>query len=201
MDIIVLGFLMMQRATLYELRQFVESYLTSISSNSLGSIQAAIKKLLKNDMISYYEYVDNGVNKKVYSINDLGKAYLEECLSSPMLYKEKNMELSKFFFMGFISKEKQQASIENYIQELDKELQFLQHVNSLLSPRYVINEASLKQLEEKGGEIDLANKDQLKSIASFQYATLDLGIEKLEFEIAWFKKFKEQVFKEDEEHE
>ena len=42
--------------------------------------------------------------------------------------------------------------------------------------------------------MDLEN---VKDIAQFQYATLDLGIEKAKFEIEWFKKFRERLSSEE----
>lgn len=39
--------------------------------------------------------------------------------------------------------------------------------------------------------------ENVNEIAHFQYATLDLGIEKARFEIEWFKKFRERLNLED----
>ena len=66
MDTIILGFLMIQASTIYELRQSIKNSLSTVSSDSTGSIQAALKKLLSKNMITFKERVDTGVNKKVY---------------------------------------------------------------------------------------------------------------------------------------
>lgn len=50
MDNIILGFLMIQGSTIYELRQFIKKNLSTVSSDSTGSIQAGINKLLKKRM-------------------------------------------------------------------------------------------------------------------------------------------------------
>lgn len=47
MDLIILGFLMTQNSTIYEIRQSIKNYLSNVSSDSTGSFQAALKKLLK----------------------------------------------------------------------------------------------------------------------------------------------------------
>lgn len=193
MDIIILGFLMMQQATIYELRQFIENYLSSMSSNSTGSIQAGIKKLLKKEMIVFKEQVENGVNKKIYAITALGKKYFEDSIATPMLYKEKNMELSKLFFMGFTDKKNQKPLIDSYIKELEKELKSLEKVDESLNPRYEFDESRLVDLKEKGGEFEFTTKAQVNTVACFQYATLDLGMDKLKFEIEWFKTFRDKL--------
>lgn len=64
MDTIILGFLMIQASTIYELRQSIKNSLSTVSSDSTGSIQAALKKLLSKNMITFKERVDTGVNKK-----------------------------------------------------------------------------------------------------------------------------------------
>lgn len=199
MDIIILGFLMMKPATLYELGQFVENYLSSISSNSRGSIQAGIKKLSGKGLVSYQEQVENGVNKKVYRITASGRTYFEENISTSMLYKEKNMELSKFFFMGFTDKAMQKELIGGYIKELEKELAFLQKIEVSLEPRYDFSEyISSADTIDVGEPFTL---EKMRSIARFQYATLDFGMDKLKFEIEWFQRFQNSLDAEDDKNE
>lgn len=106
------------------MRKAIETNLTNISSNSVESIQAAIKKLLGNNLICFNKYVENSVNKKVYIITTEGKAYFYANISQPMRYKEKSMELGKFFFMGFVNKSNRLALIESYIFELKKWIKY-----------------------------------------------------------------------------
>lgn len=193
MDIIILGFLMMKHSTIYEIRGFIEAYLTSVSSNSTGSIQAGIKKLVKNEMITFKEQVENSVNKKIYSITEAGKKYFLERLSSPMLYREKNMEWNKLFFMGFIDKEQQIKSIDNYIGELEQELEFLNCINLSLNPRYGLGQDYVDDVKQNSGAPELITQERVHEIAKFQYAVLDLGIDKVKFEIEWFSSFKEKL--------
>ena len=91
MDIIILGLLMIQNFTIYEMKKVIEKNFGNISSNSIGSMQAAVKKLLSNNMICFSEYVENSVNKKIYEITNEGKKYFLSSISTPMRYKEKNM--------------------------------------------------------------------------------------------------------------
>lgn len=192
MDIIVLGLLMIQKCTIYELKKVIETNLTNISSNSIGSIQAAVKKLLNKNMISFSEYVENSVNKKVYEITDAGKAYFYAGISEPMRYKEKSMELSKFFFMGFVEKSKRLSLIESYIVELESKLNSLEQVKSAIDPQADYDENYLLALQEKGAAIK-PTVTAVQEIAFFQCAMLDLSIAKIKFEIGWFKDFKKRV--------
>ena len=191
MLVIILGLLMIQKCTLYEMRKTIEANFTNISSNSTGSIQATLKKLLNDNMISFSEYVENSVNKKVYEITDVGKAYFFDIISKPMLYKEKNMELSKFMFMGFLEKDKWLPLIEAYIAELNKELNGLDQIKSEHEPQQDFDDDYVRSLQENGA-VDIV-ADKVKDIALFQYATLDLSIAKLTFEKQWFEAFKQNL--------
>lgn len=192
MDIIVLGLLMIQKCTIYEMKKAIETNLTNISSNSTGSIQAAVKKMLDKHMIFFNEYVENSINKKVYEITDAGKAYFYDSISKPMRYKEKSMELSKFFFMGFVEKGKRLALIESYIEELENELATLEQVGSAVDSKPEFDESYILALQEKGATSELTLTD-VQEIALFQCAMLDLSIAKIKFEIQWFENFKKNL--------
>lgn len=197
MDIIILGFLMIKGSTIYELRQMIKNSLSTVSSDSTGSIQAALKKLLNKKMITFKEQIEGGINKKVYYITDVGKEHFQQAIAQPMLYKEKNMELSKFFFMGFTDKAKRDDMLADYIHVLEDELASLEKINTSTSPRYQFDDAGLQDLKKRGGAAEYMTLENVNEIAHFQYATLDLGIEKARFEIEWFKKFRERLNLED----
>jgi len=72
MDFIVLGILLYKPLTIYEINSFFENGLFLIYAASYGSLQNAIKKLLKNDWIEFEEVVENGRNKKIYSLKKKG---------------------------------------------------------------------------------------------------------------------------------
>ena len=64
MDKIILGILMLRRMTAYEIRNIIKNNFKSMCSDSLGSIQSALKKLFELKMVTYEELVEKGVNKK-----------------------------------------------------------------------------------------------------------------------------------------
>ncbi|GCF95442.1 PadR family transcriptional regulator [Enterococcus florum] len=192
MQIIILGLIMTQDLTIYEIRQKIRTYLSNVSSDSTGSIQTALKKLLENGFVTFTESVENGKNRKKYMITRDGENYFKETISTSMLYKEKNMELAKLFFMGYVDKNKRVALIDSYIKELEKELQSLKKVAMTFEPRYSFEKDYLEKFEATLNQRDLADND-IHDIARFQYATLDFSIEKIEFEIRWFINMRNKV--------
>lgn len=192
MDTIILGLLMIQNCTIYEMKKVIEKNFGNISSSSIGSMQAAVKKLLSKNMICFSEYVENSVNKKVYEITNEGKEYFLSTISEPMLYKEKNMELSKFFFMGFALKSKRLDLIAAYVSELQKELIRLEQIKSAAEIQPDFDEDSLTILKEKGAA-EIQSIADVQEIAFFQLAMLNLSIEKIKFEMQWFENFKKNL--------
>lgn len=192
MEMIVLGLLMLQNSTIYEMRKNIETWFSNISSNSTGSIQAAIKKLSEKGFVQFSEHVENSVNKKVYAVTEAGRAYFSDNIASPMQYKEKNMELSKFFFMGFVDKNKRVELINAYIAGLRNQLDELERINAATMPRNAVAAKAIEKLIGNGAFEEITQENAM-AIAAFQYATLDLGIDKTRFEIEWFEKFKQSL--------
>lgn len=197
MDIIILGLLMIQNCTIYEMKKVIETNFTNISSSSVGSMQAAVKKLLSQNMIYFNEYVVDSVNKKVYGITDEGKEHFLSSISEPMIYKEKNMELSKFFFMGFAPKSKRLELVKAYIAELQEQLAPLEQIKFATEIQPDFDEDYLSMLKEKG-VVEIQTVSDIKEIAFYQLAMLDLSIDKIKFEIQWFENFRNKIQKNDD---
>lgn len=194
MDKIILGILMLQRLTVYEIRGIIKKNFQSMCSDSLGSIQAAIKKLLAAGMITCTEYVEKSVNKKRYSITDTGREEFSDWLQAPAdLTNGKNMELGKLLFMGLVPDEKRLPLVEEMIVNLEKELSFLLGVQSS------VNEAGKVQAVDywsrdpeycAGIHKATQNADMMENatgIGYFQLVTLQYGIDNLQFNIEWLK--------------
>ncbi|MCC0704849.1 PadR family transcriptional regulator [Clostridioides sp. ES-S-0049-02] len=203
MDKIILGLLMLKKLTIYELRSIIEMNFTSMCSNSMGSIQAAIKKLLEKKMIVYEEFVENSVNKKFYALTDAGKAcFLEWVETSMVAGKVKDMELSKLFFMGFVPTQKRLSLIQSYIVDLKKEREQLENIKI-----QDINVAKLQYityLEENQEQFNHFLQDtehsniqrDIQDIIDFELLTLKFGIDRTNFEIAWFENLKKKLINE-----
>ncbi len=121
MENIILGLLLLQPRTIYQLRKRINDGLSLMYSCSTGSIQAAIKKMLKSNYIGVKEVVEKGKLKKMYYITEEGKKHFDLWINSAIeSNKVKNSELAKIYFMGFADKETRVKSISNYIDELKK---------------------------------------------------------------------------------
>ncbi len=201
MDKIILGILMLRKMTAYEIRNVIKNNFKSICSDSLGSIQAALKKLLALKMLALEELVEKGVNKKRYTITDIGQQALIEWIKIPMdLSKTKNMDLGKLLFMGYVPKEQQKKLLDAVILALEEEYRELKALKDS------INAEEEKAAIEKYLRTDILYQDRIsrlnennnlsqniKEISKFTLASLDYGIDTALFNIEWFEKLKERV--------
>lgn len=169
MDHIILGLLLLENRTIYQLRERISKGMDLMYSSSMGSIQAAIKKLLNHGYISYEEGVENGKYKKIYSITESGKCYFLEWINSPFeTQNTKNPELVKVYFMGFSDKTSRRGNIEKYLSHLTEKY----HV--------------LKSICEEAESINVT--EESKDIIFYQLAAARYGRDFMKFNIEWYKK-------------
>ncbi len=174
MDNIILGLLLLNSRTIYQLRERIDKGLNMMYSSSMGSIQAAIKKLLNCGYIQYEEAVENGKYKKIYSITDSGKQNFIEWVSTPMeIQSSKNPELAKLYFMGFSTKEKREVGLQEYISKLKEQY-------------YVLN-AICKEAE------NVKVSDNNKDIFHYQLAAARYGKDFMKFNIEWYQKLLDEM--------
>ncbi len=178
MENIILGLLLLQARTIYELRKRINAGLNLMYSCSMGSIQAAIKKLLKSGCIVFDEKIENGKVKKLYSITLEGKRQFDLWVNSSIdIGNAKNPELSKIYFMGLAEKETRIKLIEKHIDDLK------------------IVYSDLEKICSEGDV--LSNEMQENEIFYFQLQTAKYGRDLMKFNIEWYKKLlkniKEQV--------
>ena len=201
MDKIILGILMLHRMTAYELRNFIKNNFKSMYSDSLGSIQAALKKLFELEMVTFEELVEKGVNKKRYSITETGQEALIEWIKIPInTSKTKNYDFGKLFFMGYVSKKDQKTLIDKIILSLEEEYEALKKLKESIDAdeeseeikNYLLTDIEYKERIknlDKGKELI----ENIKEISKFTLATLDYGIDVTAFNIEWFKKLKKRI--------
>ena len=201
MDKIILGILMLRRMTAYEIRNIIKNNFKSMCSDSLGSIQAALKKLSELKMVTYEELVEKGVNKKRYAITDTGQEALIEWIKIPVdTSKTKNLDFGKLLFMGYVSKNDQKKLIDKIILSLEREYTELKKLKESIVAEEEI--ASLEnylftdiEYEERIRRLNKGNdiSENIKEISKFTLATLEYGIDITAFNIEWFKKLKKKV--------
>ena len=174
MDNIILGLLLLQSRTIYQLRERINKGLNIMYSSSMGSIQAALKKLMTNRYINYKEIVENGKYKKVYMITDDGKKYFIEWVNTPIKSEyTKNPELAKVYFMGFSDKSKRIEIIENYILDLNKQYQ------------------SMMFIHEEGKKFKAF--EETKDIIKYQLLSAKYGMDILKFNLDWYSQVLENM--------
>ena len=191
---------MIKPCTIYTIRKTVEEKLSLVSSNSMGSIQTAIRKLLLEGMVIFIEVLENGKMKKIYELTDKGKSTFYDKITKPMMYKEKNMELIKLFFMGFVDKNARVELIDSYIFELKIKKSELKKIHSSSGDAQTAVSGFLNYLQENK-RLDSFKEvlkseslsESLQDIAMFQYAMLELSIDKVDFEIQWFEQFRNKL--------
>lgn len=168
MDNIILGLLLLQSRTIYELRERIEKGLHLMYSSSMGSIQAAIKKLLQHGYISFEETVEHGKYKKIYSVTDSGRQYFSEWINAPIEQQGvKNPELAKVYFMGFSDKKSREENIRAHISYLREQYRTLQIIC------------------EEAEHVEISPEHQ--DILTYQLAAARYGRDFMKFNIEWYE--------------
>lgn len=195
MEKIILGMLMVRGMTIYEIKNFINNNLDTMCSASSGSIHTAVKKMLEKEIIKVYE---EG-NKKIYYITAKGREEFNLWIEQPMdIGKAKNIELSKLFFLGLSNPDKRVKLIEKYIDELKTERDKLLVIykNTKGNTDEIINSGMNTIIENQWNEEGVKKNlytgkimDTVSDIYKFQKATLQYGMASIEFEIAWYTNY------------
>ncbi|MFI3283989.1 MAG: helix-turn-helix transcriptional regulator [Erysipelotrichaceae bacterium] len=167
---IILGLLLLQPMSGYEITTFIKKQLSLICSSSAGSLQIALNKLLDQGYISYHKVSDGGKYKKIYSIEEAGKQHFHQWIAQPMQpEKTKDMQLSKLFFLGFASPLERKESIQAYIQELKQTMEILVVVKNHFND-FKNTQTSIEQ-----------------DVLQYQTYTIEYGIASCLFEIEFYQ--------------
>lgn len=197
MEYIILCMLLLKKMTIYEMRTYIQRNLSTVCSDSLGSMQTTIKKLLDRGYIDVSESVENNTLKRQYSITVKGVVYFKERIGTPMnIQKMKNMEAGKFFFLGMASKEKRIAFIQSYIDDLrieyDKLCQIHQFVENTKNTVIESNVAQISKdsvlaqhLLEVSEETTL--EAVIRNIYDYQIYMLEYGLGRASEDIAFYE--------------
>ncbi|MCL6604423.1 MAG: PadR family transcriptional regulator [Paenibacillus sp.] len=167
MEFVILGFLMIRQLTQYEIRNALQQKVSPFFSASLGSIQAALKKLESNEHVELTEVVENGRRKKIYSLNSSGKKYYLDWMLTSIAPHRLDQEVStKLFFLGHMSPTERITIVKAIITQLE-----------VIVHEY---ESSAKEAHEK------TVPEHLQQIAKYQLKTLDLGLFYYQSMLSWF---------------
>lgn len=170
MDYLILGLLMFKPMTVYELNQSVKRGLSLIYAASNGSIQNGIKKLMQSGFVTCDEVVENGRNKKIYTINQAGTDAFYIWMSKDVSVNKLEVEvLSRVYFLGFVKDNEKRLSILNNMKAIT-----LKHYESLLD------------FEVQLSQVQVAKEHQ--DIAFYQKTTLSYGVGSHKFAVDWLDK-------------
>ena len=168
MENVVLGLLIIQNLTLYELNQTFKQGISVFYSASFGSLQIAIKNLLNKGMIVFEERVEKGRNKKIYSITEHGKdAFYKWMLEDIPVNKLEVTALSKVYFLGLLQNDAQRKQI---ILEILGKIQLVQ--------------TELENMHEEISRMEIP--ESYMEILKYQLRTLDYGQMSHSFAREWF---------------
>lgn len=197
MEYIILSMLLCKAMTVYEIRNYIIKSLTTVCSNSLGSIQTAIKKLFSKGYIEVKEYVENGLNKKKYSITDKGLAEYKKWAGAPInLSKMTNMEEGKLFFLGVAPKEKRIAFLIALNKDLEEQLKSLKAIQEhALNAKEAVIKDNVNNISKETKCVDnllsVSNEKDLSTVLlntyDYQMSLLEYGIERTKFDLAFYK--------------
>ena len=168
MENVVLGLLIIQSLTLYELNRSFKQGISMFYSASYGSLQIAVKNLFNRGMIVFEEKVDKGRNKKVYSITEHGReTFYQWMLDEIPINKLEVTALSKVFFLGLIPNKEQKKQI---VLEILSKIQLVQD--------------ELGKMNEEISRIEIPAS--YRGILKYQIKTLDYGLKAHSSARDWF---------------
>ena len=168
MEFVILGLLMIRALTQYDIRGILQRKVSPFYSASLGSIQAALKKLESSGHVICREENGSGRRRKVYSITESGRAHFLEWMMSPMAPARLEQDApTKLFFLGHLTP--------------NERLSVVRQIIALLKGSVEGFEAASEEAGQK------AIPEELREIARFQLKTMELGMYYHKSMLAWFE--------------
>lgn len=202
---IILSLILLKPMTIYEMRAYIQQNISTVCSDSLGSMQAAIKKLIEKGYVIVTEYVENNTIKKRYSVTSEGVKYYKGWVGTPInIQKMKSMEVGKFFFLGIAPGEKRVAFLKAYISDLEEEhkklLVIKDYVDKTQDTAITMNTKRIKDdpvlagnLMEVSGEKTV--EAAVTNIDNYQLYMLEYGLEKIQADLNFYNKILKRELK------
>ena len=212
MEDFILGLLMVNKLTAYDLHTVIKNNYEGIYSHSIGNIQRALKKLHEKELVTLEEVHEGKVVKKVFGITPAGRTRFMTWLNNPIdLLKAKNMELGRLLLLGFLTKEQQLANIDKTIADYKEAHSYMQAVEDAVT-------AQLEDMARNNGT-DQAYLDHLvdypkymtelmdsveesdyvslmRDVRKFGIITLKYGFAQIKFELEWFENLRKELTEE-----
>ncbi len=206
MENIILSLILLKAMTIYEMRTYIQQNLSTVCSDSLGSMQTAIRKLLEKGYVSVTEFVDNNTLKKQYSITPEGVKYYKEWVGTPInMQKRKSMEEGKFFFLGIAPGERRVAFLKSFISDLEREYEKLLGIKAYVDKTQdAVIAMNTKRIKDDpvlaGNLLDVSGERTVEkavtNIDNYQLYMLEYGLEKIQADLNFYNKILKRELKE-----
>jgi PadR family transcriptional regulator AphA len=169
MDYVILGLLMMQPMTYYELNRSFKQGISLFYSASYGSLQTTGRKLLDKGYLVFVESVERGRHKKTFHITEAGaRAFLDWMGSDIAPNRLETVALTRLYFLGLIGDPEEKRRIADRI------------VGSI--------EAALVGLEAtREVLVALEIPEPHRPVFRYQAMTLEYGIMSHRAALGWFR--------------
>lgn len=119
-EYLLLGFLLEQTQSGYQIKQHIELGTSNFIRSSYGSIYPTLKKLKNKGFLTCEEQVNNGRFTKIYTITDEGITCFMAWLSIPADISSGSHEhLAKMYFYDYLDKPTRHAHFNQYIKQAD----------------------------------------------------------------------------------
>ena len=188
--------------TVYQLKAMIAENFTAMCSDSMGSIQAALKNLLSNGLITCTAVKEKNVEKKYYRIKENGRKEFLMWLQNPIdMSQGKNTELGKLLFMGILPNDKRVELISAVIKNLESELTYLKQILEVnkdieankkeLLDYYADNPDYTAALLSAGKSKNIAQS--FSDIHKYEMLTAQHGADLVQFHIKWFKELQKKI--------
>ena len=169
LDYIILGIVLNEELTGYDIKKHIEFGIGNFYKASYGNLYPALKKLADKDFLTMKEQPQGERNKKYYQATELGKSAFLEWLSSPTDFSSSYDALMvKIFFYGELPDDIRRERI------YECELFMQQHLREL------------REIEEQFASTINNDRDY------FEISTLYYGIQSLLNSLRWLRHIKEK---------
>lgn len=169
MEQVILGLMVLQSMTIYELHSVFKRGVSLFYSASYGSLQSALKKLVAREAVTFQEVMEGKRRKKIYTITEAGGKEFYQWMRKPIPKRKMTSTiLAKLYFLGLIKRKSDKRKIiVGFIEALRESEQTLVNADRQVS--------------------EFVSPPELKDLFSYQYKTLQFGLHSSRFTIAWFE--------------
>ncbi len=141
MEFVILGLLLRDQLTIYQLRSIFNQSFSMIYGDSYGSLQSALKRLLAQGLIRFEETREGGRRKKIYQINAQGKArFFDWMMEDIPLSKLETASLTRLFFLGELEQPGRLTVLARIQEAIDQYHRILQGIQQQNAPYYQLTE-------------------------------------------------------------